>query len=147
MDRVSAALEATHRKHALDVKGAGRDSSTSEFVAFVQERAPGQLISLLQPLPPDAIARVVCLRHGMGHHNDGFEAASFMNRDAELNRVGTAQASRAGELLRAAGLFDQPRELLVVISPMRRTLQTALCALGAAVWEQASPAARTGTAL
>lgn len=133
--RVSEALAATSRKHSLDLKGAGRDQSMSEFANFVEERAPGQLTALLRPLGADTTARVVCVRHGMGHHNDGFETASFMNRDSELNRIGQAQATHAGELLRAVGLLDAPQKTLVVISPMRRTLQTALLLLGADEWQ------------
>lgn len=131
--KVAAVLESTSRRHKLDIKGAGRDSSSAEFLAFVETRASSQLVALLRP-PTAGCVRVVCVRHGMGHHNDGFETASFMNRDAELNRIGVAQATQAGELLRAARLFERPERVLVVVSPMRRTLQTALLLLGADEW-------------
>lgn len=133
--RVTAALAATSRRHKLDLKGVGRDQSMSEFTTFVDEHAPGQLTALLRPLAVDTTVRIVCVRHGMGHHNDRFETASFMNRDSELNLIGEAQALHAGELLRAVGLLDAPEKTLVVISPMRRTLQTALLLLGADEWQ------------
>ena len=56
-----------------------------------------------------------------------------MNRDAELNRIGLEQAGRTGELLREANVFGMP--LLVVISPMRRTLQTTIGVFGADAWD------------
>mmetsp|Transcript_35503 Transcript_35503/g.93167 ORF Transcript_35503/g.93167 Transcript_35503/m.93167 type:complete len:233 (+) Transcript_35503:3-701(+) len=69
----------------------------------------------------------------MGRHNDGFQTASFMNRDAELNRVGVSQATDTGKMLRAGGLFEEP--LLVVISPFCRTIQTALLLIGSDEWD------------
>jgi len=75
---------------------------------------------------------VMCVRHGMGRHNDAFQTASIMNRDAELNRVGVAQATESGRKLREGGLFERP--LLVVISPMCRTIQTALLIVGSDEW-------------
>lgn len=42
--------------------------------------------------------------------------------------------ARARELLRSAGLFDSDAQPLVVISPMRRTLQTALGLFGCDAW-------------
>lgn len=58
---------------ALLVK-AGRERSMDEYLGFVEQRAPAQTGRLAQPLPPRAAARIVAIRHGMGHHNDAFEA-------------------------------------------------------------------------
>lgn len=52
-----------------------------------------------------------------------------MNRDSQLNRVGVAQIKHTRELLLAAGVFR--RKPLVVVSPMRRTIETLVGLLGA----------------
>lgn len=88
-----------YKKHALDLKGAGRDRSSLDYATFERERSAAQLARAQAPLPAGAVVRVVCLRHGMGHHNDGYETASFMNRDAELNSVGVKQAEATGRML------------------------------------------------
>ena len=124
------------KKHALDIKGAGREASMSDFNTFVRDAAGYQVMAIQRPLEPETVARVICVRHGMGHHNDAFQTASFMNRDAELNRVGITQAAEVGDILRRAGVFELDR-LLVVISPMCRTLQTALVLFGGEGWERA----------
>ena len=103
--------EVRRRKHTFDLKGACRDHSMIKFAAFVETQAASQIQALHQPALCGTAARVVCVRHGMGHHNDAFETASCMNRDAELNSIGVTQASQAGELLQLAGLFDSPERL------------------------------------
>lgn len=123
----------TNKKHKLDIKGASRDKSTEHYEAFIRDRALLEASKLKERLPTGAVVRVVCVRHGMGHHNDGFELASFMNRDAELNRIGFEQARQTGELLRAHGAFRS--KFVAVVSPMRRTLQTALGVFGGDQWE------------
>lgn len=121
------------KKHALDLKGAGREASMAQFNAFVADAANHQILAVLRPVEPETAVRVVCVRHGMGRHNDAFQTASFMNRDAELNRVGVSQATETGRLLRDAGLFEQP--LLIVVSPFCRTIQTSLLVVGSDLWE------------
>ena len=121
------------KKHAFDLKGAGREASMADFKAFLDNGADYQVMALNRPLEPETVVRIVALRHGMGHHNDAFQTASFMNRDAELNRIGIAQALKVGEILRSAGLFAQ--RLLVVVSPFCRTLQTAVTVIGTDTWE------------
>ena len=115
-----------------------------KFAAFVETQAASQIQALLQPALCGTAARVVCVRHGMGHHNDGFETASCMNRDAGLNSIGVTQASHAGELLQLAGLFDSPERLLIVVSPMRRTLETALLLAGVDTWTAATVVQQAG---
>jgi broad specificity phosphatase PhoE len=121
------------KKHALDIKGAGREASMADYDAFMAKGAGAQLSAIRRPLEPDTAVRVVAVRHGMGHHNDAFQAASFMNRDAELNRVGISQATETGRMLRDAGLFDQ--QPLLVVSPFCRTLQTLLRVVGTDAWD------------
>ena len=122
------------KKHAFDLMGAGREASMTDFNSFMKNGAGFQLAALHRPLEPDTVVRLICVRHGMGHHNDAFQTASFMNRDAELNRVGISQATVTGKLLRSAGLFDKMERLLVVVSPFCRTLQTAVVVLGTDEW-------------
>jgi len=121
------------KRHAFDLVGAGREASMGDFNHFIENVAQLQVEALQRPVEPDTAVRVVCVRHGMGHHNDAFQTASFMNRDADLNRVGISQATETGNVLRASGLFERP--LLVVISPMTRTIQTALQVFGSDEWE------------
>ena len=121
------------KKHALDIKGAGREASMADYNTFVACGASAQVSAIRRPIERDTAVRVVSVRHGMGHHNDAFQTASFMNRDAELNRVGISQASETGRILRDAGLFD--RELLIVVSPFCRTLQTLLRVVGTDTWD------------
>jgi len=73
-------------------------------------------------------ARVLVLRHGMGHHQDLGGALSIFNRDATLNDVGRAQASAVGDELQRTGISESLD--LVVVSPFTRTLETAALALG-----------------
>lgn len=61
------------KKHPLDLKAVGRDRSMEEYLAFVRERAPGEIAKMNQKLSPSAVVRIICVRHGMGHHNDAFE--------------------------------------------------------------------------
>jgi hypothetical protein len=95
----SEASAERHKRHALDIKGAGRDRSSLDYATFERQRSASQLERAQAPLPSGAVVRVVCVRHGMGHHNDGYETASFMNRDAELNSVGLKQAENTGKML------------------------------------------------
>lgn len=73
-------------------------------------------------------ARVLVLRHGMGHHQDLGGALSIFNRDATLNDVGRAQASAVGDELQRTGISESLD--MVVVSPFTRTLETAALALG-----------------
>ena len=158
--------EGSQKKHLLDVKGMGRDKSMADYTYFLDNRVSPILTELKEGLPSAAAVRVVCVRHGMGHHNDAFEVrpigtlpshgfhctnlcgsiqvASFMNRDAELNRVGIYQVARSGELLRTAGVFGP--NTLTVVSPMRRTLQTTLGLFGADQASDGQMSARIGSA-
>jgi broad specificity phosphatase PhoE len=72
--------------------------------------------------------RLVTVRHGMGYHNDAFGTASFANRDADLNHVGQDEANLLGEVLRDTTLFQE--NLLIVVSPFTRALQTLLGIMG-----------------
>lgn len=89
-----------------------------------------EIAALITPPPPRPQIRVLTVRHGMGHHNDMHGGLSLFNRDASLNHVGVAQAEAAGAVLAASGQFE--RIDLVVVSPFRRTLETAATLLSAA---------------
>jgi len=86
--------------------------------------------------------RVVAIRHGMGHHNDVAGLYSFHNRDADLNRVGIEEATLVGEHLREHGILGScdnqttplVEKYLLVISPFRRTIQTAINIMGSDSW-------------
>ena len=49
-----------HKKHALDLKGAGRDRSAADYAAFESERAAAQQALVSRPLSAGAAVRVVC---------------------------------------------------------------------------------------
>jgi len=68
--------------------------------------------------------RVVCVRHGHGFHNDVGGLSNVGNRDALLSPLGIEQSQALGSELR-----DVPFDMIVV-SPMRRTLQTSIHVLG-----------------
>lgn len=90
----------------------------------------------LQEIPPET-TRVLAMRHGLGFHNESLGIMSVANRDAQLvPDVGVAQAKDTGILLREVGLFSPPLSdsLLIVISPFRRTLQTAINVMGSNSW-------------
>jgi broad specificity phosphatase PhoE len=90
----------------------------------------------LLEIPPDTI-RVLAMRHGLGFHNESLGIMSVANRDAQLvPDVGVAEAKDTGALLREVGLFSPPisDSLLIIISPFRRTLQTAIHAMGSDAW-------------
>lgn len=114
-----------------------RRDSRLGFDQFEAQNAAMMIRRLKEPRSSDAIVRVVVMRHGMGKHQDGIAGtASAFNRDAELNEVGLEQASRSGFLLRDAGFFpkNDSRKLLVFVSPMKRTLQTAIRVFGSDSW-------------
>lgn len=71
-----AELESNFQQHLLDLKGFGRDKSMREYIEFATSVAPSQIEALAKPARPDAAVHVICVRHGMGHHNDGFEERS-----------------------------------------------------------------------
>ena len=81
--------------------------------------APTGLIQEKRPV------RVVCVRHGHGFHNDVGGLSNVGNRDALLSPLGLEQCQLLQEKL-ARFHFD-----MVVVSPMRRTLQTSIHVLGA----------------
>eukprot|EP00602_Paraphysomonas_sp_CaronLab_P011503 CAMPEP_0185038558 /NCGR_PEP_ID=MMETSP1103-20130426/34340_1 /TAXON_ID=36769 /ORGANISM="Paraphysomonas bandaiensis, Strain Caron Lab Isolate" /LENGTH=488 /DNA_ID=CAMNT_0027577037 /DNA_START=40 /DNA_END=1506 /DNA_ORIENTATION=- len=90
----------------------------------------------LRTCPSNAI-RIIAVRHGMGMHNESLGVTSVANRDAQLvPEVGTLQAKETGQRLADLGVFMPPisDSLLVVISPFRRTLQTALDLIGEDMW-------------
>jgi hypothetical protein len=68
--------------------------------------------------------RVVCVRHGHGFHNDVGGLSNVGNRDALLSPLGIEQAKKLKDLLSRV-TFD-----MLVVSPMRRTLETSLHVLG-----------------
>jgi hypothetical protein len=103
------------------------------YMAFEEFRAKGEIRKLSASRSPKAPVRVVCIRHGMGQHQEVAAVASIISRDASLTDTGVQEAARAGALMQEAGLFQQ--RLLVVISPMQRTLQTAICVLGSTQWD------------
>eukprot|EP01062_Namystynia_karyoxenos_P013551 TRINITY_DN1488_c0_g1_i1.p1 TRINITY_DN1488_c0_g1~~TRINITY_DN1488_c0_g1_i1.p1 ORF type:complete len:858 (+),score=231.33 TRINITY_DN1488_c0_g1_i1:127-2574(+) len=85
-------------------------------------------LAALQTTIPEGYHRVLCIRHGMGKHNDLAGAASHRNRDAELNAAGRAEADLVSCVLRAAGVIEATD--FVVVSPFRRALQTSLRIFG-----------------
>jgi hypothetical protein len=103
------------------------------YMEFEEFRAQGEIRKLSASRSPKSPVRVVCIRHGMGQHQEVNAVASIISRDASLIDTGVQEAARAGALMKEAGLFQQ--RLLVVISPMTRTLQTAICVLGSAQWD------------
>lgn len=105
------------------------------YLEFEELRAPIEIKKMSAPRRVhDAPVRVVCIRHGMGQHQEvSGGVASVVSRDATLTETGIEEAARAGSLMKEAGLFQQ--RVLVVISPFTRTLQTAICVFGTPQWE------------
>lgn len=103
-----------------------------------EEWGPRQIAKLEYPLPEAKNSiRVVTVRHGFGKHNEGLGIGSVANRDAELvPSIGVPQAYASGRKMAEANLFKPPisNSLLIVISPFRRTLQTALYFMGNDRW-------------
>eukprot|EP00927_Polykrikos_kofoidii_P012396 TRINITY_DN15339_c0_g1_i1.p1 TRINITY_DN15339_c0_g1~~TRINITY_DN15339_c0_g1_i1.p1 ORF type:complete len:590 (-),score=92.66 TRINITY_DN15339_c0_g1_i1:125-1726(-) len=89
-----------------------------------------ELAAMMVPPSPPSVARVLCIRHGMGHHNDLGGALSLFNRDATLNEVGCRQAFLVGSRLQSAGVLGVLD--LVVVSPFTRALETAARVVGEA---------------
>jgi hypothetical protein len=101
-----------------------REDKMEEFLAGLTTGwGRRELAALVTEEPPRPQIRVLTVRHGMGHHNDMHGGLSLFNRDASLNHVGVSQAEAAGAVLAASGHFDKLD--LVVVSPFRRTLETA----------------------
>ena len=108
-----------------------RDDKMASFLSGLQTGwGRRELHALTAPLPPRPQIRVMSVRHGMGHHNDMGGGLSLFNRDASLNKVGKAQAEAVGAVLAASTHFEKLD--LVVVSPFRRTLETAAHMLAAA---------------
>jgi len=82
----------------------------------------------LDELPESSVARVLAVRHGMGHHNDLGGALSLFYRDSSLNCIGQEEAASAGDEMERVGI----RKILdlIVVSPFTRTLETAAGLLG-----------------
>lgn len=87
-----------------------------------------ELTAMQQQPPPLPGARVMAVRHGMGHHNDMGGALSMFNRDSSLNEVGQRQAEQVGVALMRAGIIHALD--LVVVSPFTRALETAVGIMG-----------------
>ena len=110
------------------------DARSEQLDAFLKGLSGGwgrrEIQALKQPLPRRPFFRIVVVRHGMGHHNDLHGGLSLFNRDATLNDVGKRQSEAAGAVLAASGYLQQLD--LVVVSPFRRTLETAALMMSAA---------------
>ena len=101
-----------------------REDKMEEFLAGLTTGwGRRELAALATEEPPRPQIRVLTVRHGLGHHTDMHGGLSLFNRDASLNQVGISQAEAAGAVLAASGHFDKLD--LVVVSPFRRTLETA----------------------
>ncbi|CAJ1395646.1 unnamed protein product [Effrenium voratum] len=64
------------------------------------------------------------MRHAMGAHNTYAGMGSIVSEDAEINDCGKAQAEAVKRCLQEAGVLKSLH--LAVVSPFKRTLQTAL---------------------
>eukprot|EP00038_Savillea_parva_P020496 m.31500 g.31500 ORF g.31500 m.31500 type:complete len:679 (+) comp4809_c0_seq1:61-2097(+) len=101
-----------------------RERNMEKFQQTIQTWLPRELEAFrAPPSSTDVVCRVMVIRHGMGKHNDLKGAFSYANRDAELNMVGREQCSMVGNSLRTNGILDELD--LAVVSPFRRTIQTA----------------------
>jgi len=106
------------------IVGGIREEKMDSFLAGLRTGwGRRELAAMVTPPPPRPQIRVLTVRHGMGHHNDMHGGLSMFNRDASLNHVGVAQAEAAGAVLAASSQFEKLD--LVVVSPFRRTLETA----------------------
>lgn len=103
----------------------------TKFQQSMQDWLPRELEAFrASPSSAETVCRVLVVRHGMARHNDLKGAFSYANRDAELNEVGQEQAKIIGNVLLSNGVHEDVD--LVVVSPFRRTLQTACLLLSKA---------------
>ena len=102
---------------------------------FQEKWGPRELGRIHARSVENAVVRIVCLRHGHGFHNDAFGVSSLGNRDAALSELGREQCAALG---RALSLLA-PSWDLIVVSPFRRTLETAALVLGDAASRQRCP--------
>eukprot|EP00930_Biecheleria_cincta_P088625 TRINITY_DN77886_c0_g1_i1.p1 TRINITY_DN77886_c0_g1~~TRINITY_DN77886_c0_g1_i1.p1 ORF type:complete len:463 (+),score=67.74 TRINITY_DN77886_c0_g1_i1:130-1518(+) len=91
-------------------------------------RVAEELNAMLAEPPESVAARVLAVRHGMGHHNDLGGALSVFNRDATLNKVGHEQACAMRDFMVSLGVVHDLD--LLVVSPFTRALETAAQLLG-----------------
>lgn len=101
---------------------AGKKANLKAYFDGVERWGACELEALEMPCPEGGM-RVVVIRHGMGDHNN-LASFGFLKRDTELNVTGIEESQFSGQLLRTAGFFENLD--LIVVSPFRRTLNTAL---------------------
>ena len=104
-------------------------AKTQQKTGMEKGWGPRELARIHAPagLPIDKMpVRVICVRHGHGFHNDVGGLSNVGNRDALLSPLGIEQAQSLGNELREREIhFD-----MIVVSPMRRTLETSIHILG-----------------
>ena len=123
---------ACHERRAAWQLDCGNASTVrARFVATGNVTGVSHLASLPRPTPrsplmEEAKRTVLLVRHGQGTHNRPSHGAtnSYAQRDPSLTEHGQSQA---------AALRDDPRlraAELIVVSPLRRAVQTAIAAFG-----------------
>lgn len=109
----------------------GESDSFQKLITYVRSpEALAELITFDGPLV-DGVIRVIVVRHGFGEHNKWHSVGSITHRDANLDDIGKIEAEIVGRAFAKAGIIEKLD--LAVISPFRRTLETAQHLLAGAI--------------
>jgi broad specificity phosphatase PhoE len=108
-------------------------SNTQFAFGLAREWGPRECRALSRPLTNENI-RVVVVRHAKAQGDD-LDSSSFFHRDPVLSAIGLDEATKLSEKLNTNTDFLKRQKLLIVISPFKRCLLTAINIMGGYKWE------------
>jgi len=109
----------------------GESNSSVKLQRYLESPEAGAELQSFKEAVGDGVLRVIVVRHGFGEHNRWYQLGSLAHRDARLDDIGKAEAEIVGRAMAEVGIIELLD--LAVISPFRRTLETAQNLLAGAI--------------